>query len=94
MRVFTQPKNRRKLTVSTLIATAITVKQYLKLWVATITSAHAKKLVHFCQNNIFEREIKEREMDELRRQYVKKKVKIFSKCGKVSGGSNFQQIVQ
>ena len=38
--------------------TVITVKQYLKLWVATIISAHVKKPVHRCQNKILKWEIK------------------------------------
>ena len=35
-----------------LIANGITVKQYLKLRVAAITSAPAKKPIHLCQNKM------------------------------------------
>ena len=41
-----------------LMATGITVKQYLKIWVATITSAPVKKPIHLCQNKILKGEIK------------------------------------
>ena len=47
-----------------LMATVITVKQYLKRWVATIISAP----VHCCQNKILKGD-KKREMDELIREY-------------------------
>ena len=57
-RVFTQPESRRKLTVFRLMVTAINVKQYLKLWVATIISAHVKKPVHRCQMKILKGEIR------------------------------------
>ena len=57
-RVFTQPESRKKLTVFKLMVTVITVKQYLKLWVATIISAHVKKPVHCCQNKILKGEIR------------------------------------
>ena len=49
---------QKKLTVFMLMVTVITVKQYLKLWVATINSAHAKKPVHRCQNKILKEEIR------------------------------------
>ena len=49
---FYTTESRRKLTVSTLMATAISVKQYLKLWVANIFSSHAKEPVHLYQNKI------------------------------------------
>ena len=54
----TQPDSRRKLTVFMLMVTGITVKQYLKQWVATIIFAHAKKPVHRCQNKILKREMR------------------------------------
>ena len=50
--------NRKQKEVSMLMNTAITVKQYLKLWVATITSVSAKKPVHFCQKKILKGEIR------------------------------------
>ena len=56
-----------------LMVTVITVKQYLKLWVATIISAHVKKPVHRCQNKILKGGNKKREMDELRREYIKER---------------------
>ena len=55
---FTQPESRRKLTVSMLVTTAITVKHYMKLWVANITSVHAKKPFLHCQNKILKGEIR------------------------------------
>ena len=69
MRVCTQSESRRKLTVFMLMVTAITVKQHLK----TIISAHAKKPVHRCQNKILRGGNKKREMDELRREYIKER---------------------
>ena len=41
-----------------------------------------------------ERGNKKREMDELRREYIKEKGNILKKCGSVSGGSILKQILQ
>ena len=41
-----------------------------------------------------ERGNKKREMDELRREYIKEKGNIFKKCGSVSDGSILKQILQ
>ena len=44
------------LTVFMLMATAISVKQYLKLWFPTFTFVQAKKSVRLCQNKILKEE--------------------------------------
>ena len=57
-----QPESIRKLIVFMLMAIAIIVKQYLKLWAATITPAPAKKTFHLCQVKILKREIRSKEL--------------------------------
>ena len=54
--IIAQPKSIRKLTVSMLMAVAITGKQYLKLWAAIIFSAPAKNPVHLYRIMILKRE--------------------------------------
>ena len=58
---YTTGKQKKRVTVLMFMVTAITVKQYLKLLVATIISAHAKKLVHRCQNKMLKGEIRSEE---------------------------------
>ena len=79
------------------MAPAVTVKQFLKLWVASITSALAKKNRLSLSDQDFERGIKKQETDELRREYIKEKdsrTTFFKKCGSVSGTSVLKQILQ
>ena len=45
---FFTTEKQKKTDFPVLMATALPVKQYLKLWVATIPSAPAKKPVHLC----------------------------------------------
>ena len=73
LRVFTLPESRRKLAVSMLMATAITVNQYLKLWVDIYTSAHAKKPFHLCQNKTLKGGNTKREMDKLRGEHIRER---------------------
>ena len=56
-----------------LMASSITVKQCLKLWFATITSAPAMRPVQLGRINILKMEKNKLEIDELRREYKKNK---------------------
>ena len=49
------------------------ILQCLKLCIAIITSTVFKKPVHLCQNKKLKRDIKTREIDELRREYQEEK---------------------
>ena len=71
-----------------MASTAITVKQYLKLWVATIISAHTKKPIHRCENKILKGEMRSDKWMSSDEIIYKKEVTKFRNCGSVIGGSS------
>ena len=89
LRAFLHLENRKKKSaVLLLMVTAITVKQYSKQWDVTTTSVPVKKPRPSLTEQYIERGNKKREMDDMRREYIKEKGYKVMECRSVTSGIN------